>query len=358
MKIFQIGLMLLLLSLTGCMSYHEAVRKSQNREDFESRDDFLHYVMEGYVEGTENLYLTSWKGGRIRLKKLHNALGLDQCDDLYTINRGQLLIFEKNQSSLEPNELGTLVLSADNPPKLIRSPEELWDGDCRVIYHSSKDGEKCFDKRLYQRISAASINSSLSEGEFLEFYNGHIFDIGRMAGEIDKDMKFLCYRKLEKDPESGTYTHNESYPMYIISVDNPEVQVQSRLKYFPDSMVTNNNRLYLTTVTHKKELPVFHIEIFDISGGKIKYVKDYYTNPPWAFGGPAVLNAFMWAYDHQTNSQIVDVNRRLPLRNHKYLYSYNDDSFKEIPFWGTTVFIDPDILRNSVQYVDLEKLRN
>lgn len=360
MKIFRICLILLISFVAGCHS-----RYVSKTTEFQTKEEFLDYLMEGYLKRSKTLYLLGSNGGR--LEKLYKVLGLKDCDRIYTANKGELLIFDKYARHRSLDEFYTLVLSADAPPKLMRSPEELWDGNCRVFYYSDEEGLQCLDKRKFKYWSSPPIHFDLNdtgdENEYLKFHNGHIIS-GRFEIYLDEDGRFLCYRKLDRQLKHGAYISHESEPTYIISVDNPKMQVRSRLKWFPDSMVINNDRLYLGTITgrktilgtmaEKRTLPLFHFEVFDIIGdGELKYLKDYYVDVPWAF---ATHTAYMFDYDYWTHSQNFTVVRNFPFSCSEYLYSYDNNSFKEIPDVYCR-FINPAILKNSVQYVDLEKLR-
>lgn len=355
MKVFQIGSMLLLLSLSGCMSGYKARSvASQDRDDFESREDFLEYLMEGYVKGVENLYPTLRKGERKRLEKLHKALGWGVCDGVHIIDKGQLLIFRKIWYRSGPNKLSTLVLSANAPPKLIGLPKDLWDGQSRVFRHTENNAPQPLGGSRFRDGSVPGISCSLNENDYLQFYNGHIIDIGPAGARMDEDEQFLCYRTIGKAPDGGDSSNLEVGSIYIISVDHPEIKVQSRLEHIPVSIVVDDNKLLLGMVMEQKERSVFHFEIFDITGNSLTYVKDYYVNPPNAF---AVVHAGIWDYDYQTNSQRVSAWRPFPFSCDEYVYNYDDNSLKKLPDVGLAKFINPDIFKNSVQYIDLEKLR-
>jgi hypothetical protein len=316
---------------------------------FETKDEFLDYLMGGYLEGSDSIYLVS----RGRLKTLYTALGLTDCNSIFTVNKEELLLFRRDVAKLEPNELGTLVLSADAPPKFIRSPEELWDGQCRVFYHSETHGMQCLDKERFNRWSNPPIHKRLYKGDSIKLSNGYTIN-GNASVYMDEDARFMCFRKLDKQLEYGAYTYYDSEPIYLISVDNPQMKLESRLKWFPESMVIHDNQLFLGTITLKKELSLFHFEVFDIIGrNELQYVKDYYVDVPWV---SALHTAYMLSYDHQSHSQELQVYRNFPFRSDNYIYYHNGNRLERI---GDTsyVFIDPAILKNAVQYVDLESLR-
>lgn len=316
----------------------------------ETRDEFLNYLMGGYLEGSDSIYLVS----RGRLKALYNALGLTDCDSIYTVNKGELLLFTRNVAEPGPNEPGTLVLSADAPPKFVRSPEDLWDGQCRVYYYSEKKGMQCLDKEKFKRWSNPPIHKRLFQNDYLKFHNGHVIS-GNTSTYMDEDARFICYRKLNKQLQSGVYTYYDSDPIYVISVDAPEKKLKSRLEWFPGSMVIHNNQLFLGTITLRKKLPLFQFEVFDIVGeNELQYVEDYYVDVPWAF---ALHMAYMLSYDHQTHSQELMVYRNFPFQSDNYLYSHNDKSLVKMTD-SSYIYIDPQILENTVQYIDLEKVNN
>lgn len=348
MKISRIHSLLLILFAVGCTS--DYVSKVSHK--FQTKEEFLDYLMEGYLNSNEPLYRIDGNGGR--LEKLYKSLGLSECfNGIYTVNKGELLIFNKYGKNRDPNEFYTLVLSANAPPKLIRSWEDLWNGQCRVFHYSDKDGLQCLDKERFRRTDhSSSMGCRLYKHDYLKFYNGHVIK-GNIATKTDVDRRFVCYMTINDKQDTEKKENEKSEPIYIISVDNPKMKVQSRLESFPDSMAISNNRLYLGTITPRKALPLLHFEVFDIiTENELKYIKDYYVDVPWGFAVPL---AYMFDYDFQTHSQKIVVYRDFPFFNNIYLYSYDDNCFKKIPD-GIYRFINPAILKNSVQYVDLEKV--
>lgn len=345
MKIHVRLIPLLLVVVVGCsQSLH-----SDTPEKFRTKDDFLVYLMEGYLEANKSLYLVS----NGRLKRLYNALGLEEVDSIYTVNKGELLILRKDNSTYGTNELSTLVLSADAPPKFIEAPEKLWNGPCRVFRYSKKEGKSCLDKEKFKRWSNPPVHIRLYQDDYLEFYNGHTI-FGNTSIYMDEDARFVCYRKLDKKLGFGDFTYDELEPIYVISVDNPSIKIQSRLQWFPESMFINNNRLYLGTITLNKALPLFHFEVFDISeNNQLSYSKDYYLDVPWGF---ALHTAFMLHYDYQTHSQKLVVYRNFPFPSDTYFYSYGDNRIERLTD-SSFIYINPAILENTVQYVDLDKLK-
>jgi hypothetical protein len=348
MKLLKMYFIILTLFIIGCSAEYG----SSTHNNYQSKEAFLDYIMSGYVKDTETLYDSDCQ----QLKELHKALGLSECDNIYTISKGKFLVFEKDQNQSDPNEFRILVLCADVPPKLIRSLEELWDGQCRVFYFSDKNGMQCLDKNKFRKRNHPYTPSScvLSKNDYIKFYNGHIID-GDNSICMDDDARFVCCQYISKVPVSRKDNNKALEPVYIISVDNPKVMVQSQLKYLPETMTINNNKLYIGTMTGDKSLPVFHFEVFDImKNNELNCLKDYYVNPPWGF---AVWDTSIWEYDYQTHSQIIRVMRDLPFRNNRYLYSYDENRFRNLPYFKTFRFINPGILKNSVQYVDVEKFK-
>ncbi len=345
MKILLRCSVLLLMYLNGCaLESREGIVK-----EIETRDEFLNYLMGGYLEGSDSIYLVS----RGQLKTLYNALGLTYCDSIYTVKKGELLLFTRNVAKLERNELGTLVLSADAPPKFIRSPEELWDGQCRVFYHNEKDGMQCLDKERFKRWSNPPVHKRLYKGDYIKLSNDFTI-VGNASVYMDEDVRFICFRKLNKQLEHGAYTYYDSEPIHVVSVDGPHVEVESRLKWFPESMVIHNNQLFLGTITLKKELPLFHFEVFDIVGrNELQYVKDYYVDVPWV---SALHTAYMLSYNHQEHCQELQVYRNFPFRSDNYLYYHDENRLERL---GDTsyVFLDPAILKNAVRYIEIENFK-
>jgi hypothetical protein len=103
-----------------------------------------------------------------------------------------------------------------------------------------------------------------------------------------------------------------------------------------------------------KDLPDLHFEIYEIHGDQLRYVKDYYVKVPWRFA-PAGYS--FGEFDYQTNSLIVYALRDWPYPSDRYVYNFNENSLKKLSMWGDVFFIDPEILKNSAQYVDLNKLK-
>lgn len=324
MKTLEECLLLFIVFTMGCsLNYTSTPKKHQSKEDF------LNYLMNGYDKNISNLYQDDWNGKLSRLKDLHCGLGLKDVSTFYTMNKGQWLVFEK-LGKLEPNESGILILSTDAPPKIIKSREELPNPSERIssLFDSHKHG--------------------------FPFSNSYLNKAGIDAIWAD-DHRFLCYGE-----ESQFYDNNgdeKFIPVDIVSINKPKKKTLSRLKKLPRSIIVTDNKLYLATQTYSKELPVIHFEVFDIIGeDELRYVKDYYFDPPWA---STVTLCVFSNFDYQTNSQLINVWRRwpYPIPTVRYLYNYDDNSLEKAPD-GTVEFIDPDILKNSVQYVDLEKVEN
>lgn len=338
---------LALLVMSGCMSasWHE------KSKIYQSKEEFLDYIMAGYVTDIPNLYVDDWQGKNSRLKELHRGLGLENVNTFHIMNKGQLLVFEKFVNKLEPNELGTLVLSADSPPKMLRTPKELSIGQCRVFRYTNKAGKQCFLNGL-ERFRSTAYDCQVDPNDYFQFYNGFIIDPNSGWACLDKEGRFFCYRE---DSEVLGYLNGDSKASertYIIPVSHPEKKILSHLKNFPRSMIVNRNRLYLATQTYHKDLPVIHVEVFDIlQEDELSYVKDYYFDPPWGF--TASLCVFC-DFDYLTNCQLINVWRKWTFGGNRYLYNYDDNSLEKAPY-GHVNFIDPAILKNSVQYVDLEK---
>ena len=226
MKTLAMYSTLLLLFVMGCSSEHV----SKPPREFQTREEFLDYLMEGYLEGSEPLYLLS--SGH--LEKLHKALGLGECDSIYAVNKGELLIFEKYHSKQDPNELGTLVLSDNAPPQFIRSPEDLWDGECRIFHYTPQKGLQCLDKERFRRTSYPTLawHGGFKSDDYLKFYNGYILS-GSTGGIVDVDRRFVCYSTITEASNPEQDGNESSKSIYIISVDNPKMKVQSRLKWSP-----------------------------------------------------------------------------------------------------------------------------
>ena len=121
-------------------------------------------------------------------------------------------------------------------------------------------------------------------------------------------------------------------------------------------MVINNNHLYLVAVTPKRTDPLLYFEVYDImEDNELKYVKDCYVNPPFGF---AISGGYIFDYDFQAHSQQLHVYRDFPLPNSDYLYNYDENRLIKMSKKGYHIFINPEILKNSVQYIDLDKLRD
>jgi len=298
---------------------------------YQSKEQFLDYLMAGYDKTVPNVYWDDWRAKQSRVKDLLQGLGYeDYTFSCESVNKGECLMFMKFNFSSDPNQAGVLVLTNDGPPREIRYPDPIPFRPNQITVQGGIKGTRNF-----------------------VFPDGYILDPNDAKVIWDEEQRYLCYG----EEKSGYDTRqNKKYkPTIIISVEEPERKVLSQLKRCPDKIIAADDKLYLATVTYGNHgtLPDLHFEVFNIVGDELVYEKDYYLKIPWRF---AKGGYWFGDFDYQTNSLIIFAMRDWPYPSVRYVYDIDDDRLKKINREGEPRFIHPDILRNSIQYIKLEKL--
>jgi hypothetical protein len=319
-------LLLLLLTITGCSSDYWSISEQQ----YESSEVFLKHLMDGYDKEIPHLYCDDWEGGKSRIKRLLKGLGFsDYAFSYESKENGMFLKFTRFNFSSDPNDAGVLLVGAEGPPRIIRNPEKSRFYEKRIVTHKRAD-----DQRYY------------------EFYNGYIFDLKGVDVVWDEGQSYFCYGS-----EVGSYggtNDDEATPTVIISVENPEISITSRLKRCPDKIIVAGDRLYIVAATYgNNKLPDLHFEVFNIDGEQLHYVNDFYREMPWRF---ARAGYRFGDYDNLTNSLIIFALREWPYSSVRYVYDIDNDILTKVTCKGYLNFINPAIFENSVHYIDFDKL--
>lgn len=317
--------MILILIAGGC--------SSMQPKRYQSKKQFLDYLMAGYDKTVPNVYWDDWRAKQSRLKDLLRGLGYeDYTYSCQSVNKGECLMFMKFNFSSDPNQAGVLVLTNDGPPRQIRYPEPIPFRPNRIVINEKKDG-----KRRYV------------------FPNGYNVDPNDANAVWDEQQRYFCYG--EEKSGYDTRQNKKDKPTIIIPVEEPENAVLSQLKRCPDKIIATRDKLYLVAVTYgsHKTLPDLHFEVFQIIEDALVYEKDFYLNIPWRF---AKGGYWFGDFDYQTNSLIIFAMRDWPYPSVRYVYDIDDDRLKKITQAGEPRFIRPDILENAIQFISLDNFRS
>lgn len=319
--------LLLLSTIIGCSSDYWSLSEQQ----YEGSEVFLKHLKDGYDNEIPHLYCDDWEGGKSRLKKLLKGLGYsDYAFSYESIENGMVLKFTRFNFSPDPNDAGILLLGVAESPRIIRHPEITPFCEKRIVTHKRADNQR-----------------------YYEFFNGYIFDLEGVDVAWDEGQGYFCYGNKEGSYD-GT-NDNMAIPTVIVSVDNPKISIKSRLKRCPDKIIVSGDKLYLVAATYgNNKLPDLHFEVFNIDGGQLHYIKDFYREVPWRF---AQAGYRFGNFDYLTNSLIIFALREWPYSSVRYVYDIDNDILKKVTCKGYLNFINPAILESAVEYVDFDKLK-
>ena len=298
------------------------------RPHFSSKEQFKDYLMKGYDKDSYRLFYDDLDSPYSRLILLLKGLGYEdlQYPPFVVENGDEIAVL------INPYKDKALVLSMKNPPVEITQQYE---------------GQS-------QSIGFTKIKREDGTYEFI-FPSGFTIDIGTLTAEWDSEKRFVCIG----DYGWSSIPRSFDIPMHIYSADNSERGfTESKLTRCPEYIDIQDEKLILVEIAREQGHHILCCEIYQIGEGDTLSLKK-----TWTLEMPKIIfesGCFVNNVDYRSKTIIAATGRDWPYPCERYVYNFETDHLKRL-MWSNDYnyilgFIEPKLLENNVQYVDLKKI--